>query len=167
MHKSNIILIGMPGAGKSTAGVILAKRAALEFVDTDLLIQTREGRSLQDILDEHGYMDLRRIEEEVLLSLDCVDSVVSTGGSAAYSAPAMAHLKENGVVVFLRVDFETVVRRVKDFNTRGVARSPGQSFEDLYHERQILYNRYADVRIECGDMDQDAVAAAVCVELGL
>lgn len=164
-EKTNIVLIGMPGAGKSTVGVILAKRLALDFLDTDLLIQAGEGRPLQDILDELGYMTLRNIEERVLLSLDCGHCVISTGGSAAYSQSAMAHLGKNGVIVFLHVVFDEIVRRVRNFDTRGIARSPDQSFKDLYEERQALYKRYADITINCETMNQEEVLDAVCVRL--
>ncbi len=124
-RRSNIVLIGMPGAGKSTVGVILAKQTSRDFVDTDLLIQTSERRPLQKILDENGHIALREIEERILLSLDLHNHVIATGGSAAYSGKAMRHLKKNGVVVFLHVPFAEIVERVRDFGTRGIAQGPG------------------------------------------
>ncbi|MEE9255278.1 MAG: shikimate kinase, partial [Pseudomonadales bacterium] len=108
----NIVLIGMPGAGKSTVGVILAKRTARDFVDTDLLIQKTEKRSLQEILDADGYLGLRRIEERVLLSMELCGHVIATGGSAVYSDAAMDHLRRMGIVVFLDVDLDAIKSRV-------------------------------------------------------
>lgn len=163
----NIVLVGMPGAGKSTIGVILAKYAARDFVDSDVLIEVREGKALQQILDESDYRNLRRIEEEVLLSLDVRNHVVATGGSAAYSAKAMQHLSQNGVVVFLDVEFEEVMRRVQNFDTRGIACRPGITLREVYDERRPLYLRWADVRIECGRRHHEAVAERIAEELGI
>ncbi|NLB54756.1 MAG: shikimate kinase, partial [Lentisphaerae bacterium] len=97
-----------------------------------------------------------------LLGLNCKNHIIATGGSAAYSTPAMEHLKKDGLVVFLHVEFEEIVARVHDFDTRGIARSPGQSFEDLFQERQLLYNQHADIKINCASMSQDEVVDAVC-----
>lgn len=160
-ERSNIVLIGMPGAGKSTVGVLLAKETARGFVDTDLSIQEREGRSLQEILDTEGYLRLRAIEESVLLSLDLRHHVVATGGSAAYSAPAMEHLRRDGVVVFLYVAPEVLLARISNFGTRGIARRPDQSWDDLYQERLALYRRYADVTIDCGVDGHERVCARI------
>jgi shikimate kinase len=159
-HRS-IVLIGMPGAGKSTVGVILAKQTSRDFIDTDLLIQTAQQMSLQQILNDRGHMALRRIEEQILLSLGLRNHVVATGGSAAYSAAAMGHLKAHGLVVFLQVAFDVLLQRVKDFDTRGIARAPEQTFADLYRERLVLYEKYADVTIDCADLDQEQVAAKI------
>ncbi len=158
-NKSNIILIGMPGAGKSTAGVILAKKTSRDFIDTDVLIQVSKGRSLQDIVDKDGYMDLRRIEEEVLLDLHCDNHVIATGGSAVYSGPAMQHLKSDGVVVFLDVELPVLKNRIKDYDKRGLAKHPDQSLEDLFEERLVLYKKYADVTIDCSGLTQEEVCA--------
>jgi len=145
----SVILIGMPGAGKSTIGVLLAKELGLGFVDTDLLIQIREGRALQKILDTTGYLNLRHIEEEVLLELDCRDEVIATGGSVVYSEPGMAHLKRYGPAIYLDVPLEVLHRRIHNYDTRGIARRPDQSFADLFAERTALYQRYADLTIAC------------------
>jgi shikimate kinase len=161
-RRSNIVLIGMPGAGKSTVGVILAKHTSRDFVDTDVLIQTAERRSLQKILDEDGHIALRKIEERILLSLDLTRHVIATGGSAAYSAAAMGHLKKHGVVVFLHVPFGEIVERVRDFDTRGIARAPDQSFADLFEERYVLYKQYADLTIACEGLDQEQVSQRIC-----
>jgi shikimate kinase len=159
--RTNIVLIGMPGSGKSTVGVILAKRTSRDYVDTDVLIQTTERRSLQDILDAEGHMRLRSIEERVLLGLNVANHVIATGGSAAYSAAAMEHLKEDGFVVFLDVDIRTLRERVDDFDTRGIAKSPGQTFEELFDERGRLYRQHAEAVIPCSRMTQEQVCAAI------
>ena len=159
--KSNIVLIGMPGCGKSTVGVILAKRLLLDFVDTDVLIQTAQNRSLQDIVDADGYIALREIEEKILLRLDCLNHVVATGGSAVYSGPAMEHLKLNGLVIFLDVEQSVLELRIRDFGARGLAKRPDQSFADLFQERLPLYRRYADITLKSSDLSQEEVCDAV------
>ena len=165
-HRPNIVLIGMPGAGKSTVGVILAKYTSRDFIDTDVLIQISERRPLQEILDDQGHMALRRIEEQILLSLHLSNHVIATGGSAAYSGKAMRHLKQTGVVVFLHVPFEEIRERVRDFATRGIARAPEQSFADLFEERYVLYKKYADVTIDCERLNQEQVSETICHRLG-
>jgi shikimate kinase len=160
-HPSNIVLIGMPGSGKSTVGIILAKLTSRNFVDTDVLLQTSQGRTLQDIVDTEGYMVLREIEERILLKLDCLNHVVATGGSAVYSHAAMTHLKSNGVVVFLRVELPVLESRIHNFATRGLAKRPDQSIEDLFEERFVLYAKYADVTIECKDFIQEEVCEKI------
>ncbi len=160
-EKSNIVLVGMPGSGKSTVGVILAKQTALHFVDTDVLIQTVEKRSLQDIVDTEGHMVLREVEERVLLGMTCRDHVIATGGSAAYSEKAMRHLGADGVIVFLDVDLPTLQARVGDFHARGLAKRPDQTFADLFAERFPLYMKCADVVVKCGALTQDEVCAEI------
>ena len=157
----------MPGAGKSTIGVILAKQSARDYLDTDVLIQLAEKKSLQQILDETGYMELRRIEERVLLELDCRNHIIATGGSAVYSEAAMQHLKANGIAVFLYVALEELKRRLIDMDTRGIAQRPGQSFTDLYEERQRLYRRYTDLTIDCTDKTQQEISMVICEQLNL
>jgi len=163
---ANIVLIGMPGAGKSTVGVILAKQTRRSFIDTDILIQTTEQKSLQQILDEQGYDGFRATEERVLLDLHATRSVIATGGSAVYSPRAMQHLRENGIIVFLDVALPALLRRVTDFETRGIARRPGQTFAELFHERCTLYRAYADVVVECGDMRQEEVSLYILEHIG-
>jgi shikimate kinase len=159
--RSNLVLIGMPGAGKSTVGVILAKQMSCDFVDTDVIIQTSQGRTLQDIVDTDGYAVLRKIEEEVLLGLSVQNHVIATGGSAVYSDRAMVHLKSGGLVIFLDVDLPTLESRVHDFRTRGLAKKPDQDFADLFHERFTLYTKYADMTIKCAGLTQEEVCARI------
>jgi shikimate kinase len=162
----NIVLIGMPGSGKSTVGVLLAKLLSRGFVDTDLLIQSAQGRSLQRIVDTDGFMALRGIEEQMLLQLHCSNQVIATGGSAAYSRPAMTHLKQNGIIVFLHADLETLHKRVGDFSKRGLTKSPGQSLEDLFVERLSLYTAYADIIIDCCRLTHEEVCARIIGQIG-
>ncbi len=164
-NESNIVLIGMPGSGKSTIGVILAKRTSRNFVDTDVLIQISQGRFLQDIVDTAGHMALREIEEQVLLGVNCQNHVIATGGSAIYSHEAITHLKSNGVIVFLNVDLATLESRVHDFDTRGLAKRPEQSFADLFEERFTLYMKYADITVECAGLTQEEICEKIINEL--
>ncbi len=161
---SNLVLIGMPGSGKSTAGVILAKKTSRDFMDTDVLIQTSQRRTLQDIVDSDGYAVLRKIEEDVLLGLSIQNHVIATGGSAAYSDQAMIHLKSDGILIFLDVDLATLETRIRDFNTRGIARRPDQSFAELFDERFVLYSRHADITIKCAGLTQEDVCARIIAE---
>ena len=163
---SNLVLIGMSGAGKSTVGVILAKRTSRDFVDTDVLIQTSQGRTLQDIVDTDGYIVLRKIEEDALLGLCVQNHVVATGGSAAYSDQAMTHLKSDGVIILLDVDLVTLESRVSDFSTRGLAKRLDQSFAELFDERFALYTKYADITIKCAGLTQEDVCARIIEEIG-
>ena len=164
---SNLVLIGMPGSGKSTVGVILAKKTSRSFVDTDVLIQTSQQRTLQDIVDRDGYATLREIEEELLLSLSIQNHVVATGGSAIYSDQAMTHLKSDGILIFLDVDFATLESRIRDFSSRGIAKRPDQSLADLFDERFALYTKHADITIKCGGLTQEDVCARIIEEGGI
>lgn len=157
----------MPGAGKSTVGVLLAKQTSKDFVDTDVLIQVAEGRLLQDIVDSEGYLVLRAIEERVLLGLSCCNCVVATGGSAVYSDAAMQHLKTGGMTVFLDVDIATLNSRVHDYETRGLAKRPEQSFAELFEERLLLYRKYADLTVNCIGLTQEEVCSKIITGMRL
>lgn len=151
----NIVLVGMPGAGKSTIGVILAKKLAFDFIDTDINIQHKTGETLQETMDRDGYLRLREIEEEVLLELDVNESVISTGGSAVYGDAGMMHLKKSSIVIFIKTELSELKRRVKNYETRGIARRPDQSFQELFDERELLYNKYSDIVVESINGNQD------------
>lgn len=166
-HPSNIILIGMPGSGKSTVGVIIAKQLGMNFLDSDIVIQNRQGRTLQEIVDNDGHLALRAIEEEVLLSIDVAAHVVATGGSAAYSDLAMQHLKRDGVVVFLDAALATLRKRIDNYETRGLAKRPEQSFADLFAERSTLYRKYADHIIDCNHGSQERIGERIVRRLSM
>tara|TARA_R110000772_G_scaffold61283_1_gene138116 strand:+ start:107277 stop:107810 length:534 start_codon:yes stop_codon:yes gene_type:complete len=153
-----ISLIGMPGAGKSTVGVLLAKLAGLDFNDTDLGIQRRAGATLQDIVDTQGHLALRALEEAVLLSTPLENSVIATGGSVVYSPATMQRLRAAGPVVYLQVDLETLSRRVAAAPPRGIASDSAHSFADVFRERTPLYERYATHIIASGDGDPQQTA---------
>ena len=140
----NIILIGMPACGKSVTGVILAKSLKMNFIDADLLIQERAGKSLQDIINADGIETFKSIEEEVLNAINVKNTVIATGGSAVYYDSAMRHLKENGVVVYIEASLATIKKRLKNIRTRGVAMEKGQTIDSLYEMRVPLYEKYAD-----------------------
>jgi shikimate kinase len=160
-QQSNLVLIGMPGSGKSTAGIILAENTLRDFVDTDDVIVAREGRSLQQIVDEDGQMALRQIEEDALLATDLENHVISTGGSAVYGDDGMMHLKSNGTVVFIHIGIPTLLERLTDLETRGIAKRPDQTFEDLFGERFVLYQRYADVCVDGDGLSPEEVCELI------
>ena len=161
----SITLIGMPGAGKSTIGVLLAKELAKDFVDTDVLIQVKEGKTLQDIMDASDYLNLRRIEEEVILATDLRNHVIATGGSAVYGDAGMRHLKNYGPVVFLSVSLAELQKRIHNYASRGIARRPDQSFDDVFEERNRLYRQYADLVVACDSKNQAQVLEILLTEL--
>lgn len=144
----NIILVGMPSCGKSTVGVILAKAMNKGFVDTDILIQQREEKTLQEIINTKGNDYFHKVEESVLLDFEDENYVVATGGSAIYFDKAMDKFKENGIIVYLKVSLETVLQRLNNITTRGVTLAKGQTLGDLYNQRIPLYEKHADIIIE-------------------
>ena len=141
--KNSISLIGMAGAGKSTVGKELAKILDFRLIDSDVLIEEQQGKSLQKILDDEGYIRLREIENSVLKNLHFKETILSTGGSAVYSDEAMKHIQQNSKVIFLDVSFNKILERVPSFHDRGFAKAPSQSIEDAFEERQELYNKYS------------------------
>lgn len=156
---NTISLVGMPGAGKSTVGVLLAKLVGLRFVDTDLDIQVQEKATLQEILEKHGYRYLRQAEEEVLLNIALDNALISTGGSVVYSAASMARLKSLGPVVYLQTDLATLEERIAAAPPRGIASDVDQSFAQLYAERIPLYEQYADYIVTTGRNTPEQVAS--------
>lgn len=144
----NIILIGMPGSGKSTIGVVLAKSANMNFIDTDILIQQNTRKKLQDIIDEDGIKTFLAEEEKVLLSLYVQNAVIATGGSAVFSEKGMMHLKEKGIVIYLDVPYHKLVHRIRNMRSRGIVMT--DTFDRTYEERKTLYEAYADFTVPCG-----------------
>ncbi|SLM30241.1 Shikimate kinase 1 [Desulfamplus magnetovallimortis] len=159
--KSNMTLIGMPGAGKSTVGIILAKDLSFGFIDTDILIQINQQKSLQQIINESDHMNLRTIEEKEVLKLNIDNHVIATGGSVPYSEKAMNHLKKISTIVFLKASYEELKRRIHNFETRGIAKSENQTLMELFEERQILYKKYADITVDCDLINQNQVAIEI------
>jgi len=153
----NIVLIGMPAVGKSTLGVLLAKATSRDFLDTDVHLQARAGRALREIVERDGPAVFRALEERVVLTLACVNSVIATGGSVVYSEAAMRHLRRGAVVVHLDLALSELAARLPDLGKRGVVRAPGQSLEDVFAERAPLYRRHADLRIDCRGKTHEAL----------
>lgn len=153
-----IILIGMPGAGKSTVGVLLAKALGLDFIDTDLIIQRAEGRTLQKIIDTDGLDRFIETEDRIVAGTFAENSVIATGGSVIFGESAMNNLRRLGRIVYLRASFETVAARISNISTRGVAMNPGQDLRGVYDERCPLYEKYADITV---DVDCGSVEASV------
>ena len=151
----------MPGAGKSTVGIILAKNLTFGFIDTDVLIQINQQKSLKQIIDETHHLHLREIEENEILKLNIENHVIATGGSAVYSEKAMYHLRNISIVIFLDVCLDELTKRIHNFETRGIAKSRDQTFRDLYDERQPLYNKYADMIVDGNRLDQEELAMSI------
>lgn len=149
MNSKNIILIGMPGAGKSTVGVVLAKKLGYAFLDSDLVIQSREGRLLHEIISEQGVEGFWAAEEAANLSIEADRTVIATGGSVIYGHRAMKHLKQIGTVIYLKLSCRAVADRLGDLDERGVTLRDGQGLTELYAERVPLYEKYADFTVDC------------------
>ena len=162
---NNIILIGMPSCGKSVTGVVLAKALNMKFTDTDLLIQEKAGKSLQQIINEDGIEAFKALEKEILTELYTENTVIATGGSAVYYDEAMMHLKEKGCVVYIEASVSTVKRRLKNIKTRGVAMAKGQTIEDLYRIRIPLYKKYADVTVYTGSGSMEKTVSQIIEKL--
>jgi shikimate kinase len=162
---NNIVLTGMPGAGKSTAGVILAKTLGMKFIDTDIAIQEREGRLLQEIIDTEGPDRFLEIEQDTVLSLRCHDTVIATGGSVVLSRRAMEHLKQDGVVVYLKISLEEMEQRLGNITTRGIVLHAGEGLPSLYSGRVPFYGKYADITVDCSGMDAETVVTTIVREV--
>lgn len=164
MNKSNIILIGMPGVGKSTVGVVVAKILGFHFVDTDLVIQEKEGRLLKEIIAQEGNEGFIKIEEKINAELEAEHSVIAPGGSVVYGERAMKHFKEIGTIVYLKASYEVINARLSNLKGRGVVLKEGQTLKNLYDERCILYEKYADITVDEGDRALADIARDIAAE---
>ena len=163
---NNVTLLGMPGAGKSTIGVLLAKQLGYDFLDTDLSIQKREGMLLREIIAKKGLAEFKKIEEEVNAAVMVDHTVIAPGGSVIYGEKAMEHLSEISTVVYLKLSYESLKARLgKNLKKRGVVFENGQTLEDLYRERVPLYEKYADVSIDTDGLDIGSVLEKVLQNL--
>lgn len=157
----NVVLIGMPGAGKSTIGVLLAKALKMPFIDTDLLIQRQKDSFLQEIIENQGIEAFLNIEEEVILGLNVQGNVIATGGSVVYGKNAMNHLKKNGIVIYLELPFHEIERRLNNIKTRGIAMNKTQTLRDVFFERRTLYEKYQDKTILCGTRSMESIVEEI------
>lgn len=157
----NVILIGMPGVGKSTVGVLLAKRLNFSFLDTDIYIQTREGKSLQELIQIHGAAGFCDIEEQYILSVNVTSHVIAPGGSVVYRSKAMGHLGTNGVIIHLDLELDRLKKRLNDIDARGVVIAPGQKLENLFAQRQPLYSKFADFTVVTDRLTPDQVVGKI------
>ena len=151
--KSNMVLIGMPAAGKSTVGVILAKVLGYQFIDADLVIQEQEKRLLKDIIKEDGLEGFIEVENRINAALEVEHTVIATGGSVIYSKEAMEHLKNIGTIVYIKLSYDTLERRLSNIRQRGVVLREGQTLRELYEERCPLYEKYADIIVDAENLD--------------
>lgn len=161
MKQDNIILIGMPGAGKSTVGILLAKMLGYEFLDTDITIQSCSGKKLYEIINDRGLDFFIQYENDILMQVDVEHTVIATGGSAVYGALAMEYLKSIGTVVYIRLSCEEIIRRVNNVSTRGIAMKQGMTMQDVYAERTPLYEKYADIVVNPENMTIEQCAAMI------
>ncbi len=157
----NITLIGMPGAGKSTVGVLLAKSMLMDFVDTDLLIQRKHGMSLCEFIEKYGEEEFKKAENDVISSLECENTVIATGGSAVYGDDGMKHLSEISVIVYLKVPVSSLNERLSNIKTRGVVMKKGESVEQLFKRRSPLYEKYADITVDCSALKPEECVDAI------
>ncbi len=163
--KKNIVLIGMPAVGKSTVGVLLAKRLGFSFVDTDIVIQAAEGRTLQEIIEADGLEHFMAVEENRVKALSCKSHVIATGGSVVYSEKAMASLASGGTIIYLDLGMESLKQRLKDIRSRGVVMEPKETIEGLYERRRPLYNRWASLTVNCSDLTPGDVVEKIMKQL--
>ncbi len=161
MNKSNVVLIGMPGAGKSTVGVLLAKALRKPFVDTDLLVQQKYGMFLQEIIDKHGIEKFLQMEERVVVDIEVKDHVIATGGSVIYSNSAINHLKRDSTLVYLKLRFDEIDRRLTDITSRGIVKENDKTLVELYNERQPLYEKHADIVINCSNKHIEEIVSEI------
>lgn len=164
--KTNITLIGMPASGKSSVGVVLAKRLGKKFVDTDIVIQEKYGKLLKELIEEHGDEGFREIEDEVNAGLDFDNCIISPGGSVVYGEKAMQHLKEISVIIYLELSYTAIKSRLGDLRERGITLKEGQSLKDLYLERVPLYEKYADITVNEMKKSLAKTIDEICERLG-
>ena len=157
----NIVLLGMPGAGKSTVGVLLAKALGMPFIDTDLIIQESAGMLLQDIIDTRGIDHFLSVEERVLLNLNVKNHVIAPGGSVIYSTAVVRHLKAHGVLVYLQLPLSEIEKRLNNIRSRGIVIKKDQKLNDLFAERAPLYEKYADLIIDCEGKDMERIVSEI------
>lgn len=162
---NNVILIGMPGAGKSTVGVVLAKKLGYSFTDSDLVIQQQTGKLLHQLIEEKGEAGFLMLENKINASLDPVHHVIATGGSAVYGQEAMEHFRKTGRVVYLKLSYEELKDRLGDLHQRGVVLKKGFTLLDLYEERSPLYEKYADIVINCNGRQIREIVEEICKKL--
>ena len=165
-QRDNLVLIGMPGVGKSTVGVLLAKATSRDFLDTDVLIQAREGRTLQEIMDSDGSAAFIRLEERYLLDIDQGGYVIATGGSAVYSPPAMSHLAARGRLIYLWLPLDVLGERITNMGSRGIVKEPHQTLAAIFEERSPLYARWAQVAIDCRGRTPDQLVGDILKAVG-
>lgn len=146
--KENIVLIGMPGAGKSTIGVLLAKALNYNFIDADLVIQKQNNKKLYEIINEKGIDEFLKIENEIISNINVTETVIATGGSAIYGKEAMEHMKNNGIIIYIKLSCVEIINRISNIKTRGIAMKDGKTIFDIYSERIPLYEKYADIVID-------------------
>ena len=163
----NVVLIGMPGAGKSTLGVLLAKAIGHDFIDTDLVIQRQAGMTLGSYLASRGYEALRQLEAEVICALDHAGTVIATGGSAVYSQAAMQHLRANGRVVYLKCALDVLDQRIASMDERGIAAPSGQTLADVQAERIPIYEQFAEITVGVGSENMDSTLGKIIRHLNL
>lgn len=164
---NNVALIGMPGCGKSTCGVLLAKSLGLDFTDTDLIIQRNEKMPLQSIINEKGNDYFALAEEKAVCGSTFSDCVIATGGSVVYSANAMQYLAEGARIVYLKISYDTMIRRISNIEMRGILLRDGETIAGMYAERQRLYEKYADVTVDCSGLDTEKTVRAIMDALKL
>lgn len=164
-NMKNVVLIGMPGCGKSTCGVLAAKALCKDFVDTDIIIQQNEKMPLQAIIDRKGNDYFAQAEEAAICGLKIENSVIATGGSVVYSRKSMEHLKENAVIIYLRISYDTMLKRITDMNSRGILLRKGETIEAMYNERESLYKKYADRIVDCNDKDIETTVSRIILHI--
>ncbi len=163
--KNNIILIGMPGSGKSTVGVVLAKKLGFQFIDSDLVIQEQSGKLLYQLIEELGEAGFLVLENKINAQIQADKSVIATGGSSVYGEEAMRHFKKTGTVVYLKLPYEELEVRLGDLHKRGVVIKKGSSLRELYEERTPLYEKYADITVDCSGIDLRNVMELIAAQV--